>query len=73
MTADALVFTNVGTIDTKWPFNRQRYYVVWPARTNAALKVETVQFADGFSANPRITNLGLVVCGGADDQRYGKG
>ncbi len=51
-TADALVFSDVGTVDTKMTFSSGNDITIYGQRgTNANLKVETVQFADGFSAS----------------------
>lgn len=51
-TVDALVFSDVGTVDTKMTFSSGNDITIYGQRgTNANLKVETVQFADGFSAS----------------------
>lgn len=52
MTVDALVLSDVGTVDTKMTFSTGNDITLYGQRgTNTALKVDTVQFADGFSAN----------------------
>lgn len=53
MTVDALVFSDVGTVDTKMVFAAGTNEVtLYNHRgTDANLKVETVNFLDGFSAN----------------------
>lgn len=51
-TVDALVFSDIGSIDTKMTFSSGNDITLYGQRgTNANLKVETVQFLDGFSAN----------------------
>ena len=59
MTVDALVFSNVGTVDTKMAFSAGNDVTLYGQRgTNAALKVETVQLRMASAPTSRITNPG---------------
>ncbi len=53
MKVDSIVFSNIGSVDTKMTFatGSNEITLYGQRGTNANLKVETVQFADGFSAN----------------------
>ena len=52
MTADTVVFSDVGTVDTKMAFSSGNEITLYGQRgTNSALKIENIIFADGFTAN----------------------